>query len=320
MVVDMWKCINCGATRSERPTFCNNCGLVQAGVGTQAKYDILRDYCHPLSLIMRNRNLDHYFIDACAGSGRVQAYHSTDYIDGSPVIMAKTRESVENTIKDKTKSKHVNCIFMEVNPKTYQLLNQAVQTYPNCELILGDCNRLLPDALDRIESEIWTPFCFIYIDPFGLGDPPISMRTLERIVERGYTELLLHLNIDALIRTAGWLRHLDSPDERRKKQAESYRDTLRIVLGDRRIEEFCVNWSRWPRGMKEARSLKYYLSGLEGYYPHIEHIGIPIGSDRPVYYLVFTTRNPKGHKIMDGIMQKARRRGAESLDRWFRKS
>ena len=314
----MWRCINCGKVSPERPTACTDCGLVQAGIGTEEKYSILEDYCHPLSLIMRNNNLDHYFIDACAGSGLVQAHGREEFLDGSPLIMAKTRDYVENKIRDKSKEKHVQSIFLEIYRKTHDLLSENVKGYPGCEVNLGDCNILLPQILDRIESEVWKPFCFIYIDPFGLGAPVIRMETLRRVLERGYTELFLHLNMDALIRTAGWLKYLDSPDEEMKRKAQSYCQTIGLVLGEDKIEEFCAKWSSWPRGTKEDRSLEYYLSGLEGYYPYIEHIGIPVGSKRPVYYLVFTTRNQTGHTIMKGIMDKARRRGAESLEKWFK--
>lgn len=316
----MWRCINCGNEARERPTACTKCGLVQAGIGTEEKYTILEEYCTPLSLILRNNNLDHYLIDACAGSGIVQAHDRQELIDGSPLIMAKTQERVEEKIRDKSKRKHSQSIFMEINPKTHDILTASLKSYPNCEVILGDCNQLLPDVLDKIESDIWKPFCFIYIDPFGLGKPVIRMETLKGVLEREYTELLLHLNMDAYIRSAGNLVYLDSPDDRKKKLAKSYYETLKLVLGSDQIEDFCSSWSRWPRGMKEKRCLDYYLAGLEGYYTYIQHIEIPIGSKSPVYYLVFTTRNKTGNDIMDGIMQKARRKGATSLERWFKRS
>ena len=317
----MWKCINCGFTASQKPIkppLCRNCGLIQAGVGTEEKYKILEDYCHPLSLIMRNRNLDHYFIDACAGSGKVQAFGRDEYLDGSPLIMAKTRYWVEKKIKDKSKPKHVKCIFIEVNPKTYELLKRWTRRFPDCKLISGDCNQVLPQVLDNIESEIWKPFAFIYIDPFGLGDPPIKMETLRRILEREYTELFLQLNIDALIRVAGWLRHLDDPDKRLRQQAESFYEILKVFIGSERIEDFRDKWSKWRKGERESKTLEYYISGLSSYYPFNEHIGIPVGSKRPVYYLIYTTRNETGRKIMRSVMMKARRRGAESLERWLR--
>jgi len=314
----MWKCVNCGDEATDRPRACSNCGLVQAGIGTTQKYTILEEYCTPLSLIMRNNNLDHYLIDACAGSGIVQANDKEELIDGSPLIMAKTQERVEEKIREKSKSKHAQSIFMEINSKTHALLSEALKEYPNCEIVPGDCNLLLPSVLDRIESDTWKPFCFIYIDPFGLGDPVIRMETLKGILEREYSELLINLDMNAYIRSAGNIVNLNSRDERKAKLAQSHYETLGLVLGDDHIDDFCTDWMKWPRGMKEKRCLDYYLRGLEGYYKHIQHIEIPIGSNSPVYYLVFTTRNNTGNRIMEGIMQTARRRGAVSLERWFK--
>ena len=58
------------------------------------------------------------------------------------------------------------------------------------------------------------------------------METLKLVLERGFTELFIHLDMNAVIRSAGWLRHLDSPDESLKKKARSFCDTLGLVLGE----------------------------------------------------------------------------------------
>jgi len=246
----MWDCLNCGSKSSEKPNFCRNCGLVQAGIGTHEKYQILEEYCHPFSLIMRSRQINHYFIDACAGSGRIQAYNKAEYLVGSPLIMAKTKDWVQEKIRDKSKSKHVNCIFIEINPKAFNLLEKCTCEFSGCERILGDCNQMLPKVLDRLDGEKRKPFAFIYVDPFGLGDPPIMMDTLRRVLERDYTELFIQLSVDGLIRTSGWLKYLDSQDLQKRKKAKSYFNTLRYVVGDDRIEQFCEEWLKWREGEK----------------------------------------------------------------------
>lgn len=309
----MWKCKNCGSTSSERPSFCKRCGLVQAGIGTHEKYQILEEYCHPLSLIMRNRYIDHYFIDACAGSGIVQAHYENEYLDGSPLIMVKTRDWVQERIKDKTKPKHAKCIFIEVNPKAFNLLEKHVCNFSECERIWGDCNQILPKVLDKLDGEKRKPFAFIYVDPFGLGDPPIMMDTLRRVLERDYTELFIQFTVDGLIRTSGWLKHLNSQDPQKRKKAKGYYSTLKCVIGDRRIEQFCREWFRWREGEKETKALQYYISGLRNYFQHVEYVGIPVGSARPVYYLIYTSRNETGKKIMQHIILKAKRKGSEDL-------
>jgi hypothetical protein len=141
--------------------------------------------------------------------------------------------------------------------------------------------------------------------------------TLKRVLERDYTELFIQFTIDGLIRVSGWLKHLNSSNQEKRKKAESYCETLKLVLGDDRIDEFCKEWFRWRDGEKEERALKYYIAGLCDYFPHVECVGIPIGSSRPVYYLLYTTRNDTGKKIMHGIIEKARRKGKARLEKWF---
>jgi len=266
---------------------------------------------------MRNQNLDHYFIDACAGSGKVQSYYTNTYLDGSPIIMARTRDWVEEKIKDKTKPKHVKCIFVEVNRNTRNLLEKWTCEFSDCEIVQGDCNQKLPEVLDCLNTERWKPFAFIYVDPFGLGDPPIRMETLRQVLERDYTELFIQLGVDVVIRVAGWLKHLNSRDPQKQKKAESFCEILELVIGSDRIEEFCDKWLRWRKGERESKALDYYVSGIRQYFPHVECVGIPIGSKTPVYYLIYTTRNNTGRKIMQQTITTAKRKGSEILERWF---
>jgi hypothetical protein len=155
------------------------------------------------------------------------------------------------------------------------------------------------------------------VDPFGFGDPPIMMKTLRRVLEREHTELFLQLDVNAYIRVSGWLKHLDSPDLDLRKKARSYCETLVVVIGVDRIAEFCEYWLKWKEGEREKKFLQYYLSGLGSYFSHVQYIEIPIGSNSPVYYLIYTTGNNTGKKIMQGIIEKAKRKGAEPLTKWW---
>lgn len=314
----MWQCMHCRCKKPERPDTCPACGLVQAGEGTQDKYEILESYCHPLSLIMRNHGFSHYFIDACAGSGYVQAFEENKLIKGSPIIMAETREWVENTIKDKTKTPSVECIFIEINQKTRELLEKWTNRYQDfIKVIQGDCNTELEKILNKFDSDAPKPFTFIYVDPFGLGSPVIQKRTVERILERQYTELFMHFSWWGVDRSAGYfLRNHNSPDPTVRKTAKTIGETLDIFLD---LKEWPEIWQKYSRNPKKRRDeiLKYYLVSLEKYFKHVEYIEIPVGSEYPSYYLIFTTRNETGRKIMKHIMERKRRRGAESLEKWF---
>lgn len=306
-----WKCANCGFQKDERPRSCPKCGLVQAGKWTHQKYEILEEYCHPLSLIMRNQGFEHFFIDACAGSGVVQRFNVLELMDGSPLIMAKTREWVEGKIKDKTKQLSVRCKFIEVDSKTFKLLEGYVSPYSQfVECKQGDCNVELPLMLDKIPDA----FTFVYIDPFGLGEPVIRYETLEKVLERGFTELFIHFSWEGLSRAAGQLENIDHFDETLKKAARSTVETINSYMKGTEWQEV---WKSQPSWRRRRAILELYLSGLKTYYEFIEYIEVPVGSKDPDYYLVFTTRNSTGGKIMKDIIGKKRRKGAIPLEKWF---
>ena len=310
----LWKCANCGFSQSERPRSCPRCGLVQAGKWTHQKYEILEGYCHPLSLIMRNQGFEHYFIDACAGSGVVQSCEKDCTIDGSPLKMAKTRDWVEKRIKDKTREPSVQCKFIEVDPKTFKLLKASMTSFSHfVECIHGDCNSELSRVLDRIPNA----FTFVYIDPFGLGDPVIRYETVERVLERGFTELFIQFSWEGVSRSAGLLKNIDHPDETIRKRARS---TIKTMNSFMRGTEWQEIWKRTPSWQRRKAILNLYLSGLRAHYKHIECTEIPVMSKQPEYYLIFTTRKPTGRNIMKDIIQAKRRMGSATLEKWFDKA
>lgn len=309
-MVKVWKCANCGLQQSERPRVCPRCGLIQAGRWTHQKYEILESYCHPLCLIMRNQGFQHYAIDACAGSGVVQSWN-TSLIDGSPLIMAKTRDWVENKIKDKTKQPSVQCKFIEIDLKTFTLLKKSVAPYGSVECINGDCNTELLSILDKISRA----FTFVYIDPFGLGDPVIRYETVKQVLDRDFTELFIHFSWEGVSRAAGQLENIDHPNDVIRRTARSTIETMNSYMNGAEWQEI---WRKTPSWNRREAILTLYISGLKSHYKHVECCEVPIRSKDPDYYLIFTTRNPTGYKIMKGVIEKKRRGGAVPLEKFMK--
>lgn len=306
----MWQCSSCSCNKDERPDSCPECGLVQAGQWTDQKYEILKDYCYPLSLIMRNNKIKHFFVDACAGSGIVQSQNDA-IIDGSPLIMAKTRQVVEEKIRDKTRQPSVECKFIEVNTKTFRHLRNSLSDYKSiAEPINADANNVLTNILDKLGG-----FTFVYIDPFGLGSPVIKYDTIKNVLQRDFTELFLHFSWTGVERTAGLLANLDHSDPALRKQAHSAIDTLDLFLGGNKWQEI---WNKKiETSLKRKMILELYLQGLKTYYEFPTPIEIPLNSRDPDFYLVFTTRNTTGNKIMNDIVSRKRRKGARKIDEYF---
>lgn len=310
----MWKCIGCGTETDVEKADCRGCGLIRIGPGTKEKYAILRGYLPQLSLIMRNQGYQHYFIDACAGSGSVMDLEKGVIIDGSPLIMANTRKIVQEKIRDKTTQQQVKCVYIEYDEKTFAHLKKATNPYSDfTECIREDCNAALDSLLDRISSEKKSEnhFAFVYIDPFGLGKPTIQEKTLLRVLERPFTELLVHFSWEGVSRLTGYTKNVDDPSQRVSSTARAYVDSLNSYLGDGWQDIERQNLS--PVRRRNAY-IELYVSRLREHYPLTTHTEIPMGNQNPNYYLIFATRNGRGFKIMRNVIMSTRLKGAQPLE------
>jgi len=268
---------------------------------------------------MRVNGYEHYLIDACAGSGVVFDSENSLTIDGSPLIMARTRDIVQKIIKDKTKEPQAKCIFIEFHPKTFALLQKEVTRFSDfCRCLPGDCNEKLDEGLDQITSEVKerNHFAFVYIDPFGLGTPTIQQKTLQRVLNRPFTELPVHFNWEGVSRVAGSLNNLDAQDETLRRRAEGHCGTLDAYLpGWREIEG-----KRLSPKERLSAYVELYRYGLQQHFQNVIDIEIPTGADNPNYVLFFATRNEAGRQIMSNVIAKVKRRGAEPLDKLLEKN
>lgn len=312
------KCPNCSSAWNKTREKCPSCGMIRTGPGTRQKYEILEAYLPALSLIMRSQGYEHYLIDACAGSGIVRLGETGQVIDGSPLIMAKTREVVQNRIRDKTKEPQANCVFIECHAETFRLLKKTVAPYSAyCQCIHGDCNEKLDTVLDTITSDVKSRnhFAFVYIDPFGLGTPTIRQETLERALKRPFTELFIHFSWEGVSRVAGMLCNLDSPNDSLRKAAASYCTTLDSYMTPAWRE---IEAKKLPSDERRRAYVQLYKTTLQSYYGRVSEVEIPTGEKDPHYYLFFATRNPTGEQIMQNIVTTVRRRGAVSLQKFFK--
>lgn len=276
-------------------------GTIQyGGEHTNSKYQILEKYLYSLSLIVGKKGWTHYFIDACAGSGKVCI--DNELVDGSPLIMAKTRE--------KAKRPSLRCRFIESHPKTYERLVESVEPYSDfSECILGDSNVELDRILDKVSTY---QFAFVFFDPFGLGSPTIQRETVKRLMEREHTEIMMNYSWMAVTRMAGHLKRIPHDSV-----SQSVVDTLDLFHGEwQDLERRKFSSTR----EKSEAFVELYVREWREYYSFINYIEIPIGSKSPIYYLIFTTRNEIGNKIQREIIEKERRRGAESLEKWFKQA
>ena len=271
------------------------------GEHTRTKYRILGKYLYSLSLIVGKEGWAHYFIDACAGSGRV--YIDNELVDGSPLIMAKTRE--------KAKRPSLRCVLIESHnspERTYDRLAENLKPFSEwSECKYGDSNVELDKVLNKISPY---HFAFVFFDPFGLGNPTIQRETIRRLMEREHTEILMNYSWMGVSRMAGHLERASYDPV-----SQSVVETLDLFHGEwRNLERRKYSSTR----EKSKAFVELYTEEWREYYDYVNYVEIPIGSRKPLYYLIFTTRNRIGNKIQREIIKKERRKGAEPLEKFMR--
>ena len=274
----MWICPRCGRTAPEKPeSMTCRCGLTLTSRETVQKHQTLEKICssNPYGLL----------IDACAGSGIIEDPYEEGLRDGSPLIMARVA---------KKKSPPARCIFIESSRQTYWLLwRNTVQHRDISKPILGDCNELLQRLVEESDAPV-----FIYIDPFGYGNPPIDREVVVKISQNPRVDLLISF-MWRITRQMGYVReYIDSDNYTLRRRAESYRRSLAVYWGS--LE--CLRWpsmSTWQYAERYAHPLRKYNT--------VEIIGIPPQSRSPSYLLILATK----FKVPPLPYR---------LDRWFRSS
>ena len=190
----------------------------------------------------------------------------------------------------------LDCVFIERNKKRARMLKNILSEYDNCSVVQGDCNEVLKNYLNDGK------FSFVYVDPFGTGEPTIRRNTLENILKRKNTELFLHYSSQAVSRTVG--RWKECMKKGNYSTADSVKETL---------DQYIPGWQE-VEDKKKKSFLELYEKNLRAHYENVEKTEIPINSKNPYYYLFFTTRNNIGAKIMKDIINRERKNGLRSLD------
>lgn len=322
-----WACLKCKNVEATSIERCPKCGassadifkVVNAGEGTLQKYDILQQYTAELSKIMRFNGYQNYLIDACAGSGIVYDKTSGQLIDGSPLIFAKVMQHPRAQLRNPEGQPETKTMLIEYDQQIYRTLTHTVERFPSVvDKVLGDCNTVLDNVLDKISSteRQENHFAFVYVDPFGLGTPTIGLRTLDRVLKRDFTELLIHFSWEAVTRLTGLaFKHLADEDDRLRKTAISDKATLDGYLGE---EWWEIEMKNLSPSLRRRAYTDLYASKLRKFYElTVPPVGIPTWKTNPDYYLFFATRNQSGASIMQRIIGGVMREGAEPLDKFW---
>jgi len=241
------------------------------------KHDLLRRYLPRFAGKTGSRAPGVVYLDGYAGRGRYQ--------DGSPASAERILQIAEQQV---AQGINYRLFFYEPDPESFAALNGVVGEYvargvqaeaDDCEVIGG---------LDQVVVAAGGKPLFLFLDPCGLGIPFLVLtRTLSgpRAAKWPPTEVLLNFSLDAVRRIAGHVASA-TPTEKSMVRLDEvlggdwWRDLVQQGVSDQAVDEIV-------RGFMER------LGRATG----MRILAMPVRRDpahKPVYFLVFGTRNPLG--------------------------
>jgi len=241
------------------------------------KHDLLRRYLPRFAGKTGSQAPGVVYLDGYAGRGRYQ--------DGSPASAERILQIAE---QQGAQGINYRLFFYERDPESFSTLDGVVGEYVargaqaeavDCEVIAG---------LDQVVDAAGRKPLFLFLDPCGLGIPFLVLtRTMSgpRAAKWPPTEVLLNLSLEAVRRIAG---HVTSATPNEKTMARPdealgggwWRDLARQGVSDQAVDEI----------VSEFRKRLGRATGMRT-------LAIPVRRDpahKPVYFLVFGTRNPLG--------------------------
>jgi three-Cys-motif partner protein len=241
------------------------------------KHDLLRRYLPRFAGKTGSQASGVVYLDGYAGRGR--------YKDGSPASAERILQIAE---RQGIQGINYRLFFYERDPESYSALKPVVDEYvgrgmqaevDECEVISG---------LDKVVVAADGSPLFLFLDPCGLGIPfSVLTRTLSgsRAVIWPPTEVLLNFSLEAVRRIAG---HVTSSTANERSMArldeavggDWWRDLARQGVSDQAVDGIV-------RGFMERL----------GQAAKMRILAVPVRrapSQKPVYFLVFGTRNPLG--------------------------
>lgn len=217
------------------------------------------------------------YLDGYAGRGR--------YEDGSPASAERILQIAES---QRAHGISYHIFFYERDRESFGALQSVVAEYTRrglraeaarCEVIRG---------FDQVVAAAAGKPLFLFLDPCGLGIPfSVLVETLcgPRAAKWPPTEVLLNFSLDAVRRIAG---HLTSPTPNGRSIAR-----LDAVLGGTWWQDIAQEGITDEAIDKIVKGFTRRLS----YAANMRILAIPVRRNpvhKPVYYLVFGTRNPLG--------------------------
>jgi len=238
--------------------------------------------------------------DLFAGRGKFQNGR-----EGSPLILAQQARIYNERLGLKNK-----VILAEKIEADRQQLCENLQEYIDSnvvDVIPGDA----ADAGNLLMASIKPGIpLFIFFYPFGIKG--LSIELLQKILQRAKrdsTELLLNFNHRALPRLAGICKHLNSDDNKLRKQAVSAKQTADEVFGG----DWWLETMSDPALADEEKALHVldtYSGSYQAAFKWFVKIPVPesfLHGGKPKYFLVFGSQSIVALELMNDCVNRAQK-------------
>jgi three-Cys-motif partner protein len=249
----------------------------QPGLPSVFKHDLLRRYLPRFAGKTGSVANGVVYLDGYAGRGRYQ--------DGNPASAERILQIAE---KQGVMGINYRLFFYESNLKSYAILKPVVDEYVargiQAEVFRSEVIQGLEEVIDAAAG---MPL-FLFLDPCGLGVPfdvLVNVLTGPRASKWPPTEVLLNFSLEAVRRIGGHVASL-TPNERAMQRLDEtvggnwWRHLVTYGVTDEAVD-------RIVRGFMHrlSRSAQMRLFAIS-----VERAP----TQKPIYYLVFGTRNPLG--------------------------
>ena len=212
------------------------------------------------------------YIELYSGAGRSLIKDTTTIIDGSPLVAYKAAL---------VSGAHFSELhFADVHPRNSDALTQRIKTLGGVSnSYAGPADETVDEVLGKINRD---GLHLAFLDPFGLGQLPFAI--IKKMLRFRRMGMIVHVSLSDL------QRNLD----------DYSRD------GDPTLDNFAPGWrdainTKQAMAPLRAALIKYWLNLIRSLGTH-PSTGIPLvvgEQNQRLYWLVFVSSHPLGHKLWD---------------------
>lgn len=254
-------------------------GLIVGEVGPWAseKHERLRKYIDASggarAKFLPPRGAGASYIELYSGAGRSLNRNNNQIIDGSALVAYKAASA--------SLARFSELHFSDLDQRNSEALAQRIKALGGAaKSYVGPADTTVDKVLAAIDPH---GLHLAFLDPFGLGSLPFSI--IEKMLQVQRMDMIIHVSLSDL------QRNLD----------------LYSRIGET-LDSFAPGWREavdTKQSMKALRAglIEYWLGLIRSLGTH-PSTGIPlvVGSkNQPLYWLVFVSSNPLGHKLWNDV-------------------